>query len=100
MQAVYTCEEEPPQFHRDSAPTQSELQRLLRTIATRVTRALERQGLLLRDDRTPSLDLESVDEFESLVAVSIHYRIATGPHTAREAQTLRTVASNPPADNP
>ena len=54
---------------------------------------------MLRDDRTPSLDLESVDEFESLLAASIHYRIATGTHTGRKALTLRTVASNPLADN-
>ena len=27
-------------------------------------------------------------------------RIVTGPHTGRKALTLRTVDSNPPADNP
>ena len=33
--------------------------------ATPVTRALERQGLLLRDDETPSLDLEPDDGFDN-----------------------------------
>ena len=33
-------------------------------------------------------------------AAAVHYRIATGPHTRRKALTLRTVFSNPPADNP
>ena len=53
VDGVYTFDEERPRFHRGSAPTQPELQRLLRTIATRVTRALEGQGLLIRDDETP-----------------------------------------------
>ena len=35
--------------------------------------ALEKRGLLLRDDQTPCLDLESVDEFEHLLAASVHY---------------------------
>ena len=73
---------------------------LLRTIATRVTRALERQGLLIRDDETPSLDLEPADGFEQLLGAAVHYRIATGPHAGRKALTLRTVASHPPAPNP
>ena len=29
---------------------------------------------------------------------SIHYRIATGPHTGRNALTVRTVAPDPLAD--
>ena len=69
-------------------------------IATRVTRALEGQRLLIRDEENPSLDLEPADGFEQLLGAAVHYRIATGPHTGRKALTLRTVASNPPADNP
>ena len=97
---VYTFEQERPRFHRSTAPTRPELQRLLRIIATRVTRALEGQGLLIRDDETPSLDLEPADGFEHLLGAAVHYRIATGPHAGRKALTLRTVASHPPADNP
>ena len=99
VDGAYTFDDEQARFHRVAAPTQAELQRLLHAIATRITSALEKQGPLLRDDRTPSLDLESVDEFESLLAASIHYRIATGSHTGRKALTLHTVASNPLADN-
>ena len=51
---------------------------------------------MLRDDQTPSLDVESVGEHdEHLLVASVHYRIAAGPHTGRKALTLRTVASNP-----
>ena len=54
VDGVYTFERQRPRLHGGCAPTRPELQRLLRTIATRVTRALERQGLLTRDDETPS----------------------------------------------
>ena len=100
MDGVYTFEQERPRFHRSTAPTRPELQRLLRIIATRVTRALEGQGLLIRDDETPSLDLEPADGFEHLLGAAVHYRIATGPHAGRKALTLRTVASHPPASDP
>ena len=55
---------------------------------------------MLRDDPTPSLDLESADEFENLLAASVHYHMATGPHTGCKALTLRTVAPNPLASSP
>ena len=48
VDGAYTFEDESPRVHRVAAPTQSELQRLLHAIATRVTRALENYGLLLR----------------------------------------------------
>ena len=99
VDGAYTFDDERPRFHGGSAPTQPELQRLLRTIATRVTRALEGQGLLIRDDETPSLDLEPDDGFERLLGAAVHYRIAVGPHAGRKALTLHTVASNPLADH-
>ena len=55
---------------------------------------------MIRGDKTPSLDLEPDDRFEQLLGAAVHYRIAVGPHTGRKALTLRTVASNPPADIP
>ena len=93
VDGVYTFDDERPRFHGVPAPAQPELQRLLHTIATRVTRALEKQGLLLRDDQTPSLDLEPADGFEQLLGAAVHYRIAVGPHAGRKALTLYTVAT-------
>ena len=100
LDGAYAFDDEAPRFHRVAAPTQAELQRLLHAIATRTTRALERQGLLSRDEETPALDLEPAAGFEQLLGAAVHYRIATGPHAARKALTLRTVDSSPPPDNP
>ena len=99
VDGAYAFDDKAPRFHRVAAPTQAELQRLLHAIATRVTRALERQGLLIRDEENPSLDLEPADGFEQLLAAAVHYCIATGPHAGRKALTLHTVGSNLPADN-
>ena len=50
VDGAYSSKTNSPRFHRVAAPTQAGLERLLRAIATRVARALEKQGLLLRDD--------------------------------------------------
>ena len=57
-----------------------------------LTRALERQGLLLRDENNPALDLEPADGFEQLLGAAVHYCIATSPHAWRRALTLHTSA--------
>ena len=42
VDGVYTFDDVRPRLHRGGAPAQTELQRLLHTIAIRVTRALEK----------------------------------------------------------
>ncbi|MFQ5757881.1 MAG: IS91 family transposase, partial [Acidiferrobacterales bacterium] len=85
LDGVYTFDNARPRFHRVEAPNHGELVSLLHTIASRVTRALDKQGLLIRDAEQPYLDLEPADGFEGqaylqLLGSAIHYRIATGPH--------------------
>ena len=70
LDGAYAFDDETPRFHRVAAPTQAELQRLLHTIATRTTRALERQGLLTRDDETSALDIKPADDFEQLLGAT------------------------------
>ena len=74
-------------------PTAAALETLVRAISERVGRALERQGLLVRDLEDPFLTLDSPDESGSdeLLGHSITYRIALGPHQGRKAFTLQTV---------
>ena len=85
VDGVYTFEQERPRFQGGSDPIQPELQRLLRAIATRVTRALERQGLLIRDEETAS-------------PPSCHARAPISPETTAGApRTSSTAAvSSPP----
>lgn len=74
------------------APSGAELTRLAHTIAHRVGRFLERQGLLERDMENSYLAPDAVDEdsMTPLLGHSITYRIAVGPQAGRKVFTLQT----------
>ena len=83
-------------FRRIKAPTSDELTRLTQTIAHRVARYLERQGLLVRDGENTYLTAEGVDAdnetpMNQLLGSSITYRIAMGPQQGRKVFTLQTL---------
>ena len=66
------------------------------TIARRVARSLERQGLLERDTGHTYLTADGVDEdpespLNQLLGSSITYRIAVGPQQGRKVFTLQTL---------
>ena len=78
------------------APTNDELTHLTHTIAHRVARYLERQGLLERDAGHTYLTADGVDEdaespMNQLLGSSITYRIAVGPQQGRKVFTLQTL---------
>jgi hypothetical protein len=84
-------------FRQTKAPSGIELTQLTHTIATRVGRYLERQGLLERDNGQPYLTAEALggdDEtpMHQLLGSSITYRIAVGPQKGRKVMTLQTLA--------
>jgi len=68
-------------FRWIKAPSSNELTQLTHTIAHRIGRYLERQGLLVRDAEHNHLSLDAADEgpMEHLLGSSITYRIAMGP---------------------
>ena len=80
-------------FRWVKAPPSSELNQLSHTIARRLARYLERQGLLERDAEHSYLALESADEapMDQLRGHSITYRIAVGPQQGRKVFTLQTL---------
>lgn len=85
-------------FHWVKAPLNAELTELADTIARRVGRYLERQGLVERDAENSWLagdDLDG-DPMSNVLGHSITYRIAVGPNTGRKVMTLQTL----PADDP
>jgi ribosomal protein S27E len=93
---VYTLEHGRPRFHTTPAPNAPELDALLRRIVARVTRQLERDGLLIRDEGEPHLDLDLVDPIDQLGAASIQYRVLLGPEAGKRTLTLRTPATGAP----
>jgi hypothetical protein len=79
------------------APTSAEL---THTIAHRVGRYLERQGLLQRDAENSYLSTDAVpeDPMNQLLGHSIIYRIAVGPQAGRKVFTLQTLPAGEPDD--
>jgi hypothetical protein len=87
-------------FRWVKAPTSEELTQLAHTIASRVGRFLERQGLLERDAENSYLASDAVDEdpMTQLLGHSITYRIAVGPQAGRKVFTLQTLPACDPED--
>ena len=80
-------------FRWVKAPTSAELSHLTHTIAHRVGRFLERQGLLERDAENSYVlgELFEAGPLDELLGHSITYRIAVGPHAGRKVFTLQTL---------
>ena len=83
-------------FRQVKAPNRAELTRLTHTIAQRVGRYLERQGLVERDVGNIFLTQEAVhasddDPTNQLLGSSVAYRIAVGPQQGRKVFTLQTL---------
>ena len=106
LDGVYTggSNGHPLRFRRVKAPTKDGLIKLTHTIAHRVARYLECQGLVERDTGNVYLTPEAVDASDDdpsnqLLGSSITYRIAIGPHQGRKVFTLQTLPSLE-SDNP
>jgi len=86
-------------FRWVKAPTSAELTHLTHTIAHRVGRFLERQGLLERDTENSHVSGELFEAglLDELLGHSITYRIAVGPHAGHKVFTLREVSDQPRA---
>ena len=82
-------------FRRIPPPTLAALEALVRVNSERVGRALERQGLLVRDFENNFLTVDTPDGagFDDLFVVgqSITYRIALDLQQGCKASTLQTV---------
>ena len=78
----------------------AELTQLAHTIAQRVGRFLERQGLLTQDAENSYLASDAVDEdpMTQLLGHSITYRIAVSPQQGRKVFTLQTLPACDPED--
>jgi hypothetical protein len=89
-------------FRWVKAPTSAELTALAHTMAQRIGRYLERQGLLECDSESNYLAWDTVDEdsMHQLLGRSITYRIAVGPQAGRKVFTLQTLPACDDANDP
>jgi hypothetical protein len=74
-------------------PTREDMDVITHTIATRVSRYLEKAGYLVRDEEPGYLDLvpDEADAMNGIVGASITYRLAFGQNAGKKALTLQTV---------
>lgn len=93
LDGVYLDRSDGTRFHWVKAPPNQKLTQLAHTIAHRVGRFLERQGLLERDAENSYLSGDVVDDdpMSQLCGHSITYRIAVGPQAGRKVFTLQTL---------
>ena len=69
-----------------------ELDNLVKTIAQRTVKLLEKRGLIVKDEGSEHkfLNLKNTQAIDSIHSSSITYRIALGKYRGRKALTLRT----------
>ena len=89
-------------FQWIKAPTNEELSRLTHTIAKRIGRYLERQGLLERDAEHSYLNANAIedeqDPMHQLHGASVTHRIAVGPRQGSKVFTLQTMPASDPEE--
>ena len=89
---VWTFNQEKASFCSLPPPSQVELDNLLKTIAQRTVKLLEKRGLIVKDEGSEHkfLNLKDTQAIDSIHSSSITYRIALGKYRGQKALTLRT----------
>ena len=82
LDGVWTFEQQKAKFHYLSPPSSLELHNLLKTIAQRVVKLLEKRGLIVQDQggEDKYLDLKLNEPMDHIHSSSITYRIALGKY--------------------
>lgn len=81
-------------FFASDPPTLQELEQVLKQIIQKLTRYLEKQKIIVKDqdsDQSFQLKIEDDDTFSRLQASSVTYRFATGPSKGKKAMVLRSM---------
>ena len=88
---VWTFKQKNANFHPITPPTQLELDNLLKTIAQRTVKLLEKKGLIVRDESSEHkfLNLEDTQAIDLIHASSITYRIALGPRRGTKSSHFK-----------
>ena len=93
LDGVYTFEQKKEKFHFLIPPSQSELNSLLKTIAQRIVKLLEKRGLIVRDEGTGDkfLDFNPDEPMDQIHSSSITYRIVLEKYKGEKALTLGSI---------
>ena len=84
------ADKEPVDFWTADPPTKPELELVLEQIIKRLTRYLEKQGIIAKDpDQDLQLEIPDEDTLAKLQSSSVTYRFATGPRKGKKALVLR-----------
>lgn len=100
LDGAYSFTDGQAQFHFNQAPSQEELEKLLKQIATRVVKHLEKRGLIQKDEEDNFYLPCTENAFDHIQASSITYRIALGKNKGQKALTLKTVATKEEKQKP
>jgi hypothetical protein len=80
------------EFHSVCSPSLEELDQVLKQIIQRVTRYLEKQKIIIRDEEDNlQIHFDDEDAFARLQSSSSTYRFLTGPNKGKKALVLKTV---------
>ena len=91
LNGVYTFEQNKACFHFITSPSQLELDNLIKTIAQRTVKLLEKRGLIIKDKGAESsfLNIQDTEAIDHIHSSSITYRIAFGKYKGQKAITLK-----------
>ena len=78
LDGIYTFKQEKAEFHSVPSPTQMELNHLLKTIAQRTVKLLEKKGLIVKDEGEEHkyLNINGAEAIDHIHNSSISYQIA------------------------
>ena len=95
LDGVYTFEQKKEKFHFLIPPSQSELNSLLKTIAQRTIKLLEKRGLIIKDEGVENkfLALNPDEPMDYIHSSSITYQIALGKYKGQKALTLGSISN-------
>ncbi len=94
LDGVYELDndDKPSKFHITNTPTINELGEVLDKIIKRITKLLEKQGIITRDINSHlQINLTEDDSLAKLQAGAVTYRFALGPNKGKKALTLRVL---------
>lgn len=89
-------QKEPIDFWGASPPTVKEIEGVLAKIISKLTKYLERQKIIIRDDDNGGFQIPIPDEdtLSKLQAGSVTYRFATGRSKGKKAMVLKSITDN------